>query len=76
MKNGMRHNFNISLPSYSLLKYVQVSPSITYGMNWYFSDIDKIYNQETKKVENIHSDLFGTFCISQNLRGGLSLVSS
>ena len=73
MKNGMRHNFNISLPSFSLLKYVQVSPSITYGMNWYFSDIEKIYNQETQKVENIQSDPFGTFGISQNFSGGVSL---
>ena len=37
MKNGMNHNFQIGLPSFTLLKYINVSPSITYGMNWMFS---------------------------------------
>ncbi len=72
MKNGMKHNFNISLPSFSLLKYIQVSPSITYGMNWYFTDMEKVFNQETQKVENIQSDPFSTFGISQNVSGGVS----
>ena len=37
MKNGMNHNFQIGLPSFTLLKYINVSPSISYGMNWMFS---------------------------------------
>lgn len=73
MKNGMRHNFNIALPSFSVLKYIQVSPNVTYGMNWYFSDTEKSFNQETQKVENIQSDPFSTFGITQNFSGGVSL---
>ena len=37
MRNGMNHNFQIGLPSFTLFKYINVSPSVTYGMNWMFS---------------------------------------
>ena len=73
MKNGMRHNFSISLPSFTLAKYIQGSPSISYGMNWYFTDCEKVFNQETQKVETIYSDPLSTFGISQNFSAGLSL---
>lgn len=73
MKNGMRHNFSISLPSFSVAKYIQASPSVTYGMNWYFTDCEKVFNQQTQKVETIYSDPFSTFGITQNFSAGLSL---
>ncbi len=73
MKNGMRHNFSISLPSFTLAKYIQGSPSVSYGMNWYFSDCEKVFNQETQQVETIYSDPFSTLGISQNFSAGLSL---
>ena len=37
MTSGMTHNFQIGLPNFTLLKYVNVTPSISYGMNWMFS---------------------------------------
>ncbi len=37
LTNGMTHNFQIGLPSFTLLKYINVSPSVNYGMNWLFS---------------------------------------
>ena len=73
MKNGMRHNFNISLPSFTIAKYIQGSPSVSYGMNWYFSDCEKVFNGETQRVETIYSDPFSTFGITQNFSAGLSL---
>lgn len=73
MKNGMRHNFSIGLPSFTLAKYIQGSPSVSYGMNWYFTDCEKVFNQETQQVETIYSDPFSTFGISQNFSAGLSL---
>ena len=73
MKNGMRHNFSISLPSFTLLKYIQISPSISYGMNWYFSDIKKVFNEQTQKVETIQSDPFSKFGVTQNFSAGLSI---
>ena len=41
LTNGMTHNFQIGLPSFTLLKYINVSPSVTYGMNWMFSKGDQ-----------------------------------
>lgn len=37
LNSGMSHNFQIGLPSFSLFKYLNFSPSISYGMNWLFS---------------------------------------
>ena len=73
MKNGMKHNFSISLPSFSVAKYIQASPSVSYGMNWYFSDCEKVFNGETQKVETVYSDPFSTFGISQTYSASLSL---
>ncbi len=72
MKNGMRHNFSISLPTFTLFKYIQASPSISYGMNWYFSDMEKVYDEKTQKLVNNYSDPFSTFGITQNFSAGLS----
>ena len=33
----MSHTFQIGLPSFTLLKYINVTPSVNYGMNWMFS---------------------------------------
>lgn len=37
MTSGMSHNFQIGLPSFTLLKYINVTPNVSYGMNWMFS---------------------------------------
>lgn len=37
LTNGMTHNFQIGLPNFTLLKYINVTPSVSYGMNWMFS---------------------------------------
>ncbi|MBR5056666.1 MAG: LPS-assembly protein LptD, partial [Bacteroidales bacterium] len=60
-QNGMTHNFQIGLPSFSLLKYFQFSPSVTYGMNWYFRENLKRFNEETQRVESYFTDMFSTF---------------
>ncbi len=41
-KNGIKHNIPIALPSFNLLNYINVSPSISYNESWYF----KKYNYE------------------------------
>ena len=73
MRNGMKHNFSISLPSFSVAKYIQASPSVSYGMNWYFSDCEKVFNGETQRVETVYSDPFSTFGITQTYSASLSL---
>jgi len=37
LNSGMNHNFQIGLPSFTLFKYINFSPSLSYGMNWLFS---------------------------------------
>ena len=37
LTNGMTHNFQIGLPNFTLLKYLNVTPSVSYGMNWMFN---------------------------------------
>jgi len=75
MTNGMRHSFSIQLPSLTLLKYIQIAPSVNYGMNWYFTDISKYFDTETQKVVIEKSDPFSTFGITQNFSAGLSVTT-
>ena len=37
LNNGMTHTFQIGLPNFTLLKYLNFTPSISYGMNWLFN---------------------------------------
>ncbi|MCL2727839.1 MAG: LPS-assembly protein LptD, partial [Bacteroidales bacterium] len=71
-KNGMSHNFGIGLPSFTLLKYFQFNPTISYGMNWHFRKKEKIYNPETNREEDIFTDPFSVFGVTQNVSGGIS----
>jgi len=40
-QNGMQHNFQIGLPNFTLFKYINITPSISYGMNWFFRKTEK-----------------------------------
>ncbi len=72
-QNGMNHNFQIGLPNFSLLKYINVTPSIQYGMNWFFRKSTKEYNPETGKVEDIKGKAFGTFGATHTYSGSISM---
>ncbi|MBR2135176.1 MAG: LPS-assembly protein LptD [Bacteroidales bacterium] len=65
MRNGMQHSFNIGLPTFTLLKYVQASPGINYGMNWYFSETRQYYDTRLKRAVTEYSDPFSTFGLTQ-----------
>ena len=43
-QNGIRHSIPISLPSFNLLKYINLSPSFNYSERWYTSTINKTYD--------------------------------
>lgn len=73
MSNGMNHNFSIGLPQFTLLKYLNFSPSISYGMNWFFREQYMQYNEETGKVESFMTDQFSTLGITQQYSGGISM---
>ena len=72
-KNGMAHNFSIGLPSFQLLKYFTFNPSISYSQNWFFRSSEAVYNSETGKVEVNEGKQFGSFGITQNYSGSISM---
>jgi len=43
-QNGIRHSIPISLPSFNLLKFINISPSFSYNERWYSSYINKRYD--------------------------------
>lgn len=71
-QNGMTHSFNIGLPSFSVLKYLNVNPSVTYGMNWFFKKNEYEYNPETDKVELVEGKQFGHFGATHNYSFAMS----
>ena len=72
-QNGMQHNFSIGLPSFTLLKYLNFNPSISYGMNWFFRSTDYKYNPDTDQLEKIDSGAFRDFGITQTYSGSISM---
>ncbi len=71
--NGMNHNFQIGLPNFTAFKYINVTPSIQYGMNWFFRRNEKVYNPDTGKVEDIKGKAFSAFGITQTYSGSISM---
>ncbi|MBO6169549.1 MAG: LPS-assembly protein LptD [Bacteroidales bacterium] len=74
-QNGMTHNFSIGLPNFQILKYLNVNPSVSYGMNWMFRKREYAYNPETDKVEEQPSTQFNTFGITQQYSGSIALTT-
>lgn len=72
-QNGMTHNFSIGLPSFTIAKYINVSPGVSYGMNWFFRKTDYVYNAETDKEEAVKGKQFGTFGVTQQYSGSASV---
>lgn len=73
LQNGMTHNFSIGLPNFTLFKYINLNPSVSYGMNWFFRATDYEYNPETDKVEAHKGGQFRAFGITQNYSGSISM---
>lgn len=72
MRNGMQHSFNIGLPTFTVLRYIQASPGVSYGMNWYFSDARQYYDTRLKRAVTEFSDPFSTFGMTQTYNFSLS----
>ncbi len=72
-KNGMTHNFSIGLPSFTLLRYLNFTPSVSYGQNWFFRTTDYVFNPETNSVEAQESAQFSKFGITQTYSGSISM---
>lgn len=71
-RSGMQHSFSIGLPPFNLLKYLQFSPSVSYGMNWFFQKNEKSYNSETNLVESNIGNIFSHFGVTQDFSASLS----
>ena len=69
LTNGMSHNFQIGLPNFTLLKYINVTPSINYGMNWMFSKGSQYLEPEVDSDGNpvIVTDKDGNDIIAQKV---------
>ena len=72
-QNGMTHNFQIGLPNFTAFKYINITPGISYGMNWFFRKTEKEYNPETDRVEDIKGPAFGAFGATHNYSGSISM---
>lgn len=72
-QNGMTHNFQIGLPNFTVLKYLQVTPNVNYGMNMFFRKSEYVYNPETDKVEQVQGKQFGTLGMTHDYSGGVSM---
>ena len=72
-QNGMAHNFQIGLPNFTALKYINVTPSISYGMNWFFRKTEKEYDPESGRVVDVKGKAFQTFGATHNYSGGVSM---
>ncbi len=72
LTNGMKHNFSIGLPTFNVLKYITVSPTFNYSMNMYFQGLEKQYNDSTGRVEDIKSNAFSEFHVTNAYGFGIS----
>ncbi|MBR1575948.1 MAG: LPS-assembly protein LptD [Bacteroidales bacterium] len=72
-QNGMAHNFSIGLPAFSLFKYINVSPGVSYGMNWFFRKSEYVYDPETDRPVIVQGRQFGTFGVTQRYSGSASV---
>ena len=72
-QNGMTHNFQIGLPNFTAFKYINVTPSVSYGMNWFFRKNEKVYNADLGKVEDVKGKAFGAFGATHNYSGSVSM---
>lgn len=72
-RNGMNHNFTIGLPDFTLLKYLNVTPSVNYGMNWFFSQSRAYFDPETNSVKTEMGGGFSSFGATHNYSGSVSM---
>ena len=72
-ENTMNHNFSIGLPNFQLFKYISFSPSVSYGMNWYFREYLADYDEETGRVVQSKGDMFGSFGMVHRTSASMSM---
>lgn len=73
-ENAMQHNIPVSA-TFTLFKYLQVSPSFTYNERWYTRKVMQKYNMEQRRLETLPGDTIHGFYRVYDYRASLSLSS-
>jgi len=74
-KNGWKHNTSLSLPSFSLFKYINLTPGISYTERWYTHKLDKHYSyDQVLGTETLETDTIYGF--QRNYQYSYSIGSS
>ena len=71
--NGMAHNFTIGLPDFTLLNYLNVTPSVSYGMNWFFRQSEAYFDPETNSVLTRMGSPLSHFGATHTYSGAVSM---
>ena len=72
-QNGMSHRFTIGLPDFTLAKYFNFTPSVSYGMNWFFRKNEAYFDSQTNSVQRNLTGQFSTFGATQTYSGSVSM---
>ena len=80
-QNGWRHSIPITLPSFNLLKYINLSPTFNYSERWYTSYINKTYdpaynNPRPSGLAPQHVRVDTIYAFRRNYEYSYSLASS
>ncbi len=73
MQNGMDHKFQIGLPNFTLLKYLNFTPTVSYGATMFFRKADYHYDEKTNRPVQDTVPSFSSLGITQNYSGGISM---
>ncbi|TGE19307.1 putative LPS assembly protein LptD [Hymenobacter elongatus] len=69
-QTGVQHQFQIALGSYTVLKHLNISPSVNYGEVWYGKRLDYSYNNVARAIR---IDTVRGFNRVYNWSGGVNL---
>ena len=71
-ENAMNHNIPVNA-TFTLFKYLQLTPSFTYTERWYTRKIDRHYNPDTRRLETLPGDTLSGFYRVSNYSASLSM---
>lgn len=72
-QNGMSHSFQIGLPNFTLAKYFNFTPGISYGQNWFFKKSEAVYDSDKNRVYLESGKQFSHFGMTQTYSGSMSM---
>ena len=77
-QNGWQHSIPISLPSFNLFKYINLSPSFNYSERWYTSYINKRYDPQNtySPVRENHVAIDTIYAFRRNYQYSYSVSAS